>query len=532
MKLSTLLLALILSVPTFAQTFFREPPEISDELGIVKFKNGDAVGIKERATGKIILPADYTSIKEYSKGWLIVEQNQHKGLYHTRLRKMIVPPIYSRVNIYDEDNGNHKNDTTFIVEVEKDGRSGLLDRSGRQLLPLEYTSIQQRFGLMILEKDKKQGVYFINRKKKDIPVKYDDVFQELNSDCFILASGGKYTLYDNNGNLVASDQKRIYEYKNAVPSSRIPAVAIVDINGKQSLYDGKKKAYLLSGKYDWIGPSYMNRFIVKQNGMFGIVTAGDKVVIPFQYDTLAYLLSANAITRLKASQNQRYALVSLANKALTKFEYRDIDTNSPLFTAKVDNGYTMIDSLGQRITSATYDHIGMFFKERSRVVLGGKAGYIDTKGVITTPINTPNTARGYTTLNDLYRAFVEAMKSDSDTALVNFCLDVAPDVHTVEFVKQIGFEYSSNYTIVPDEIVADYTNRMRELRNQHKSDLKSLKFLGMTYGFMEYWNRRSLALLQTSDWCHLSTGEAKKSVRFDVLIYVDGYWKAFSFVQW
>jgi len=529
MKLSALMFMLVLSFSSFAQRTFREPRQLRSGLGVLIFKNGNILGIIDSATNKVLLPAEYTFIKEDTKGLLIVEKGRFQGLYHARLRRLIIPSVYHDVHIYDLAHSDKENDSTFLVRVTQNRLNGVLNHAGGQLLPLEYTSIEPAYQSFIITKDKKKGVYFIYKGMENIPVVYDHIRQDFVSGCFIANIGAKYSLFDQDGNVVSRDQNKIDGYNDVLNDRAYPTVIVVDSVGQQSLYDGRKRAYLLSGKYDWIGPNNLNQFIVKQNGKFGIVAVGDKIVIPFKYDTLAYVRSPGAITWMKASRKGRYALLTLTNKPLTKFKYRDIDANGPIFTVKADKGYTMIDSMGRPIRSATYDRIGMFVKDRSRVVLQGKVGYINTKGVVTSAIDQPNTARGYSTLEDLYNGFAKIMKSGDEAALTEFCRDLTPDAYTIEFIKRTGLKDSENYSADPDRILARYTDSIHDFRDMYRREIKTLRFLRMEHGTMEYSNDGPFPLLTTDDLAVFEIGGREISIYLgSPLIYVDGYWKSFS----
>lgn len=515
---------------------------IPEDVGIREFKDGDFYGLKDYGRKEIILPAEYSGIRLDSKGRYIVEHEQYKGLYHSRLKKMVIPVIYNELSVRELAwrSGEEGIDTAFVVTVVKNGRKGLLDPTGQPLLALEYSEIALSDDFAVTQKDNKAGIYFLDKTKKNIPLEYDEIRAARTSNMryFIAKKNDRHTLFDDRGNLVVGDQKEIYTYRDPLTNQNTAIIRMVNAQGKHSAYDLKKKAYLLSAKYDGMGYYYRDdQFIVKQNGKFGLAGIGDKVLISLQYDTLAYLLSPKTVTRFKAAKKQRYALLTIQNKALTKFEYQDIETNGPVFTVKVDKGYSVIDSMGRRIARATYDHVGMFFNGQSRVVLNGMAGFINTQGIVISPINKPNHARGYKTLNDLFKGFVRAIKSENDSILMEFCRNVIPDENSNEFMTRIGF---TEYLGFPSRSFADhwagsYVKYLQDFQRYLKrnNELETLKFEGLPDGVPGYWQKQpSLLLWQLDEWSMLSSSNGKHLFAPGELICLDGYWKAFGYPKW
>lgn len=70
-----------------------------EESGIRKFEQNGLQGLLDYPSGEIILPAEYTGIKEDFRGRYVVEQGRSKGLYNTRLRKMVIPVNYDELSV-------------------------------------------------------------------------------------------------------------------------------------------------------------------------------------------------------------------------------------------------------------------------------------------------------------------------------------------------------------------------------------------------------------------------------------------------
>jgi hypothetical protein len=515
------------------------PMEVAEPVGVAKFEENGLYGIKDHSTGTVIIPATYRSIEDDSRGrFILIQQDGSRGVFHGRLSKMIVPVEFNSINIHDSDS-DYSNDTSFVVTVEKNGRKGLLNHRGNTILELEYDQIRLRWGnsRATVKKGNKEGVYFLNKTGRNIPVEYDDIDDTYPKGYFAGKKNDRYSLFDDKGNQVVSDQSEIATYQD-VTRGLTKFIRIVNNEGKYGLYDSEKARPIFPAKYEWIGPSYKDLFIVRQKGRYGLVSNTGKEVSPFLYDTLAFLQSNLAITRLKARQKQRYALITFKNKVLTKFEYDDIEANGPLFTVKVDKGYSIIDSTGTRITASVYDHVGRFYQGKSAVVLHDKTGYINTKGVIISPIDKPRKGSGFRTLDDLFNGLVKALKADNDTVLIAFCRDVVFDEGTGEFMKRLNTSYRGfpekigmeKHTI--EEIVIRYAKYVRRFQDELRryNELESLRYIRMRDDQVGYWNEEH-RMPGTESPVRLVTNRRNYDFKPGELIYVDGYWKSFTFPE-
>ncbi|SKC42640.1 WG repeat-containing protein [Ohtaekwangia koreensis] len=505
MKYSVLLIALCVfrSLSSAQEKEGEATAMIPEEIPAVKFEQDGLYGLKNYSTSKVILPVIYLSIEDLSSNgrFIVTQRDQRKGLYHAWSGKMIIAAEYSDIEIEDnwtyEDYVTHgRNDSTFIALVKKNNH---------------------------------KGVYIFGPQCQNIPAEYDDIIKAIPTQCYIGVKSNRYSLFDNSGKLLISNQNKIAVFESDGQKSLF--IQITSDQGIKQLYDPKKAGYILSGKYDQISDYYHDQFIVKQKGKYGMVNSMSKAIIPFQYDTLAFLKSYTVV-RLKAAQKKHYALLTLKNKVLTKFEYGDITRNGPFYTVKLDKGYSIIDSTGSRITSV-YDHIGVFQSDTCTIALKDKSGYINNNGKVLS-FGKPRKGYGFTTLNDLYSGLVEALKADNDTILTDFCAKIIFDQGTCEYMRRVNFSYRG----VPRQITAEgkysiktavetYAEHLRHFREQLRksNELQSLRFVSTEGNYDQ-------KPLGTESIGILSTNKQKYTFKIGELLYLDNFWKAFTFPEW
>jgi len=501
----------------------------------ITFNQNGRQGIKDRVTGKVRLPAEYRSIHEQVADIFIVTDAQLNGVFNARLNKMIVPVQYHELHLSNvPGNYDFKNDSSFLVIAGNNGLVGLFDHNGQALLAAEYTKMDIEKTYVTLHKEKKEGIYFLNNNNTRIPVEYDNINTPYGVSGFIAAKSNEYFLFDKEGKLLLANNKRIELYGSWWEESRSTLLHIVNQKNKRGLYDGRENKFVLSLKYDWIGQRQKNCYIVTKKGKFGVVGPHDKIIIPFKHDTLVFLKPA-ASTRLKAGKDHQYALVDMHNKLLTPFVYEDIEGINDFYSVKTPKGYAVMDSLGKTITSAMYDHVGTFYNHRCAVFLNGNYGFIDEQGKLIEPIEHPSKARGFGTLHDLFTGFVIALKSESDSVLMEFAKNAVVDDYTREFMNRIRYEYRGfpqrgskpGYSV--EDAVAAYYKQIKHFRDRLKSRgaLESLAFNGMEDNWIGYWDR-AYNITGTEDWGVLTSQGRTFKYKLGELLYLDGYWKSFT----
>ena len=208
---------------------------------------------------KSIYPAGYDNCEEIyfdgvSNTHFLVEKNKKKGILRIADQKLIIPCAYDMIefNYYKAD----------FINVTKNKKIGLLDLTGKVLLPLEYDYVKTIYAekgtVFVLNKNKKQTV-ISKENKVIIPLIYDEIGRFHTDDTPIaIQKNGKWGFLD----------------KNMKPFTAIEYDLPKDFDGDT----GFQRHELF--------PKSLAIAVVGKKGKFGIIDNKNKIILPFIYDEI------------------------------------------------------------------------------------------------------------------------------------------------------------------------------------------------------------------------------------------------------
>ena len=217
-----------------------------------------------------------------------------------------------------------------VLKVKKDGKYGLINLKGKEILPIEYDDIQASLGVknaLKIQKDGKCGIVntegkiVINPEYEDIlqlgednksgyivknesgkygivdysdttvlQCEYDEITQIHGNDMYVVTKAGKQVLVNKDGTEAM---------KSASNYSTIEAVLKTESAGVIITKGGKYGVINLNGqtiiepKYDELKEAKSGIFIYKKNGKYGIIDASGNERISAQYTNITYQESAD-----------------------------------------------------------------------------------------------------------------------------------------------------------------------------------------------------------------------------------------------
>lgn len=298
-----------------------------------------------------IVPIDYYSVFTNGK-WGVINSKGETILEPTYEEMVQVPNKSKKVFIctYDVDYNagtykskavNEKNETLFsqyakieviqnsdeddnlqteenLLKVLKDGKYGIIDFDGKEILPCEYDEIYGLNGVknsIITVRGNKKGLIdskgniIISNEYKDIKTltnKYENGYIVQNDqDKFGVISYSKKVVLE----------CKYDEIKNVYSDN----LYVVKENGKLKIIDNNANSYL-EGKYSDVTGINGDNVIVKNDSKFGVVTKTGEQLIPINYDEITYLYSNNYI----AKKDNKYGVVNLENKTMLDFNYSSL----------------------------------------------------------------------------------------------------------------------------------------------------------------------------------------------------------------
>lgn len=303
------------------------------------------------------------------------------------------------------------------LKFEKDGKYGLINYEGSQILNPEYEDIYTLKGLersLVLVKDGKYGLYndvakdiilepkyseikalgltyndgyivkdekgkygLIGPDKKTIlEIEYDEITNVYGGSLYLVKKDKKYLVVDSSGEikLEVADKEEIKEIYNE---------NFVFIKDKKYGVMDIEKNELISPIYDSVEHAYGSFYIAKKNKNYGVVNTDANVVIEFKYANITYRNEAaffecenkDYTTDLYDNLGE-YKLTGTINEVNEANSYirirvdeeykyynfmfeektnKEVLTNNTLFLVKENGKYGYVNGEGNKVVDCIYD---------------------------------------------------------------------------------------------------------------------------------------------------------------------------------
>ena len=280
--------------------------------------------------GNIIVSPTYDDmivIPDNSKGVFICtyDVDYSKNTYKTKVVNEKNKEVISGYETIEAIENYDKDNTLWyekdILKVKKDGKYGLIDFKGRQIVSCEYDSITALKGTtnsLLTIKDGQKGIIdntgavIIENKYKNIKAiseKYENgyIVQDSSTDKYGVINWNKKVALENK----YEEIKEVYGNGNYY---------IVKQNGKWQIVDKEGTGYLVDKFTDIISINNENA-IVKQSEKYGVVSIKDaKKIIDYKYDEIKIGTSENYIVKT----NNKYGIIDSEGKTLIEAKYKSI----------------------------------------------------------------------------------------------------------------------------------------------------------------------------------------------------------------
>ncbi len=232
-----------------------------------------------------------------------------------------------------DNNGNVFYDTS-VLKVERDGKYGLINFNGKELLSPEYSSITPLKNVtksFVTEKDGKKGLVD-NSGSVIIENEYADIIAltDKYEDGYIVKNeSGKYGLINYNRKQILdckyTEIMHIYGSEMYIVKEEND-IELVDSNGLIKLKNGFSEAVSIDN----------SNIIVKSNDKYGVISSSGESVIPQEYQDLKYLFEGNYI----AKKDGKYGIIDITGKVQVDYIYNNISFSSEegFIEAEKENG--------------------------------------------------------------------------------------------------------------------------------------------------------------------------------------------------
>ena len=291
------------------------------------------------------------------------------------------------------------------ILVEKNGLCGLVDNAGNIVVDLKYKEIKSlgetyKEGYITVNQENKYGIVGYN-KKQILQNNYDNILHIYSDKYFVTVQGEKQILVNENGeNVLESTYESIVQITNSG--------IIIKKDGKYGLvnYSGET---VLEPSYEYLHEINTDVFEAKSSEKNGVVDLQGETKISFEYQSIKYISKAN-IYVAEDSEYKTTIFDNEFNKKLTgilcemntekgymklkiddeykyynfKFEQKnvtDVLISNSLFLSKKNGKYGFVDKNGNIVVDYIYDDaVEQNQYGYSGVKKNGLWGSIDSKG--------------------------------------------------------------------------------------------------------------------------------------------------------
>lgn len=304
-----------------------------------------------------------------------------------------------------------------VLRFEKDGLYGLVNFSGREIVPAEYSNIYTLSGVpksIVIEKEGLKGIVNSALESLVVECKYNQV-DSLNvgnaDNGYIVGIEGKYGIVSGTGSeILACNYEEIKHVSGnnmfvvkedgvlKIISSSLNTIKdtgfdnVVDINGEYITIESgglkgiidEKGTELIPAQYEDLKFAHDNYFIAKNNGLYGIISTENVVLMNFAYENITFINKANFYT----AENSNYTTDIISGKLEVKLSHviiselnmdksyirvrkdgkyryynfnfvekqnKDLLTNRTLFLVNKDGKYGYVNKNGDLIVNYIYD---------------------------------------------------------------------------------------------------------------------------------------------------------------------------------
>ena len=254
-------------------------------------------------------------------------------------------------------------------KVRKNGKFGIVNRSGTVIVPCEFDQIWSldKNGIVKVLKGSKIGLYNLNGVRVAAPV-YDQIWSFSDGMAKVLKNG-KIGYIDTNGNeIIPAVYNQIWSFKDGR--------ARVLKNGKIGYID-KMGNEIIPAVYNQVWSFENGRARVMKNGKIGYIDDNGHEIIPPVYDQIWDFSDGRA----KVMKNGKMGYIDENGREVIPPVFQQIWDFSDGKAKVMKNGKIgYIDEKGNTLIPPEFDQIWDFVDGKAKALLNGQTVWIDETG--------------------------------------------------------------------------------------------------------------------------------------------------------
>ncbi len=333
----------------------------------------------------------------YDTNVLKVQKDGKYGLINFKGTELIAPEYTSITPL-------EKVSKSFVTE--KDGKKGLVDSTGSIIIDNLYQEIKpltDRYEDGYIVKDENNQYGLINYNKKQIlECKYSEIKNICGSDMYVVKEGEDLKLITTDG-----EAKLTNKFKEAISIDN--SNIIVKDDNKYGVISSEGEE-IIAQEYENLKYAFDGNYIAKKDGKYGIIDISKQILVNFEYEYIAY--SSEGFIEAEKSDGQTDLLNNLFevkttgiiseintkqgyikvrkdgeykyyNFKLEEKDIKDVLSTNTLFLSKKGDKYGFVNANGIVVVDYLYDDA----TEQNDygyagVKIGGKWGAIDSSGKV------------------------------------------------------------------------------------------------------------------------------------------------------
>ena len=289
----------------------------------------------------------------------------------------------------------------------KDEKKGLVDNSGNVIIENKYEQIEAltdkyENGYIVKDNSGKYGLINYN-KKQILECKYNEIKHVAGNDKYVVKQDNELNLIDADGNILL-----INKFEDVVSIDNENLIIKNENNYGVMNTEGETK---IEPKYEYLKYLFDGNYIARKDGKYGIIDINDKTILDFQYYNISYMseegfIEAEDIDGKTNIMNNKFEIKckGIISEINSKYDYiklrengeykyynfkleektaQDVFPANTLFLSKENGKYGFVNKKGIVVVNYIYDDA----TEQNdygyaAVKKDGKWGAIDSKGEV------------------------------------------------------------------------------------------------------------------------------------------------------
>ena len=367
--------------------------------------------------GNVVIEPSYSEmiiVPDNSKDLFVCtyDVDYGNGTYNSKIidkNSKVLFTSYDKVElIYNNDVSNNLWYEKNILKVQKDGKYGLINYEGKEILPCSYDNLYNLKGVanvVVTVKDGKQGlcdnvgnIIIENEfsEIKGLTTKYENGF-------IVKDNNGKYgiikyntvqvfdtkyedikNVYGNSMYVVkeADSWKVINEDEETILANDFTDIKFINSDNIIYVKDGKygvvnsKGEEKIPNEYEEIKYAFINTFIVKKDGKYGIINGAKEEKLAFIYNNINYIENADILQAQK--DNFESDLINRNLEIKASGIVSEINTTRNYIKVRVNSEYKYYNfKLEEKKNTEVLTGNTLFLSKKD-----GKYGYINSRGIV------------------------------------------------------------------------------------------------------------------------------------------------------